>query len=551
MKSAKSKQRTKILSISIVIIILVAGLLVWRHFKYKMADQGIQEAVSGKSHGLYQLTYDSMRIDEVSGSMDVKNIQLTADTAMYNEMETQKKNPPIIVNVNVPHMHVGGIKTPKAILTKEISGARIELFGPTIELLVSEFLKDTSGYSPGKEIYRQILGEMKSIKIDTILINHGTLIVKDMHTGKLRFKGLDVSVLLTALEIDSATQNDSSRILFSRNLDLSCRDISIGSKDKKYIVGLQGLEYSSTDDRFSIHNIDITPQLSEEAFTRSLSKQKDRYNITMSGIHLTGIQREALWQKKIVADSLIIGQSSFKIYRDISLPHDSLNRVGKFPHQMLMDLPLPVYIKTMWLQSSFVEYKEKNAKTDSSGKVQFWQVRASIHNTTNMASRIRANNACILDFNSMFLNRVRFKAKWTMYLKDPDGKFHIEGKMGSIPVTSLNQLTEPMALTRLEQGTIDNLSFSYNGANYYCNGEMRFLYHGLKVGLLKKNDDVAGYKKKKILSMGANILVRDANQGSPETTSVHVEYERDKYRSVFNLMWKTTLSGLKKTAESR
>ncbi len=266
------------------------------------------------------------------------------------------------------------------------------------------------------------------------------------------------------------------------------------------------------DDRFSIHEININPQLSEEAFTRSLSKQEDRYDFRMSGIYLTGIQREALGQKKIIADSLFISESSFKIYRDISIPHDSMSRVGKFPHQMLMELSLPIYIKSLWLDHSFVEYKEKNARSDRSGKVQFWKVRASIQNITNMPSRIRDNNACVLDFHSLFLNKVPFNAKWIMHLGDPEGKFHIEGNMGSLRAIDLNILTEPMALTRMEHGTIDKLSFSYNGGNYSCSGDLVFLYHGLKVGLLEKNEDRAGYRKKSIPSMAANILVKDANQ---------------------------------------
>ncbi len=154
--------------------------------------------------------------------------------------KSQNRNPPILVNVQVPQMLVSGIKTPKAILTKEISGSRIELNGPTIELMVSEFLRDTTGYNPGKEIYKQILGELKSIKIDTIQINHATLIVKDMHTGKERFRGLDVSVFLTELEIDSARQDDPSRILFSKNLDLICKEIKIQSRGQEIYFQVPG-----------------------------------------------------------------------------------------------------------------------------------------------------------------------------------------------------------------------------------------------------------------------------------------------------------------------
>lgn len=48
--------------------------------------------------------------------------------------------------------------------------------------------------------------------------------------------------------------------------------------------------------------------------------------------------------------------------------------------------------------------------------------------------------------------------------------------------------------------------------------------------------------------MAANILVKNANPVNQETSSVYAQYERDKYRSVFHLTWKTLFKGLKETA---
>ena len=56
----------------------------------------------------------------------------------------------------------------------------------------------------------------------------------------------------------------------------------------------------------------------------------------------------------IVADSLIIGETNIRVFRDRSYPDDKLSRVGQFPQQLLMSMPVTLslkklIVKELWL----------------------------------------------------------------------------------------------------------------------------------------------------------------------------------------------------------
>src|SRR5450432_2153221 len=342
----KNRKPLKTIFLLIAIVsISIASYQFYNHYKYKFINKTLHLSVEKKSKGMYQISYVHLVVDEIAGQLKATKVNLQFDSFQFKSKIKEGSAPSVVVNIRVPELDIFGVNTPRALLHKQITARKMELDSPLIEINLSGFLKDTSEYSPGVEIYKQILGKMQLIRVDSIALNHARLIVKDFETGKIRFEGVDLSLLLTDLLIDSLHKDDSSRILFSQNLHLTCKEIILPSKDKRYIYLLNGLEYISGTNRFNIQKLEIQPQLSETEFAKSFRYQKDRYHFIMENISLHHIDRQALWHKRILADSLIIQTSSFRVYRDISYPHDSISRIGTYPQQQLMKLNLPIYIQ--------------------------------------------------------------------------------------------------------------------------------------------------------------------------------------------------------------
>lgn len=525
------------------------ALIAWQFYKYKIVNRNVNKAVAEKTKGLYRVHYDGLSFDEVSGVLHVKNIEIMPDTAVYDQLIQEGKNPPMLIRLTVPALDILGVKTPKALLTKQIEGSKVEVSDPTIVIELDHFSKDSTMYDPGQDIYKELLGKFLKIQVDSVEVIHASVLVRDRRSREMVFSGSNVSFLLSDLLIDSLTNKDSSRILFSRNLDMDCDEIALPSKDKRYRLHVGKIRFTGRDNSFYIGSLRFVPQLSESEFAASFPTQKDRYDLMLEGISLRNINRGAIWHKRIEADSLIINKSSFKIFRDLSYPRDTISRVGKYPQQQLMGLPVPVLIKKMVLVHSYIEYKEKNAKSDSAGRVKFFDVSATIDNVTNMKSAIARNNRCVVFFKSMFLNKAPANAKLVMLLKDPQGKFSIEGNIGRIDVASLNPLTEPMGLARMDKGNIDRLHFNFSCTDSSSEGKLEMLYNGLKISLLKKDKEENKYDKKGLASLAANIILKGSNPGSDgKTREEDVHFRRLLNRSMFNLIWKTIFTGVKQTA---
>ena len=553
MKERKPSRRSLFLYIisGLIIAGIIAGIVFWQQIKYKIVNRQLTSAISDKSAGLYKLSYKNLVIDEVAGDVSVEDIHLSTDSVIYAR-QSRDHAAPARIDIRIPKMVITGVKTPKALMNKKLEGQSIDIQSAVIELRPEKrsdsSSKDKHGIKLVDEIYQQVLGNLQSVKADSLLVRDLTFIVRDPETGKVNFKGSGFSCGFSDILIDSAHQNDSSRILFAKEVAVSCKDFSLTSKDKKYKYIFSGLDYYSPARRFRISKIRVEPQLSEAEFARAYKYSKDRMDFIIENIDIRNIDRFALFNQRLIADSLIIGNSSFKLFRDISYPHDSVDRTNAYPQQALTRLSLPVNIHKLILTHSFIEYKEKNAKSDSSGKLQFFDVHAVFSNVTNIPDAVKSNNKMLLDFRSRFLNKAVFHAEMTMLLKDPDGKFTLNAKMGKMDPVFLNPMLQPMALAKIDKGQIQSLTYHLDADKIHGIGKLTFLYSDLKVILLKKDDAQNKYKTKLLPTLAAGLLVKNSNPAKGETRISRVDFPRDRHRSIFHLMWKSMFMAVKETA---
>ncbi|HEY4208121.1 MAG TPA: hypothetical protein VGM31_14955 [Puia sp.] len=540
---AKKTKKSILLAALAVIVLLVVG---WQFYKYRLAHSKIAQAVKEKTKGLYILHYDDLTFDEVAGMLHVKNIDISPDTAVYHQMVREKKPPQVLLRIRVDSLDIARVKTPKALLTKQLEGGKVEVAGAHIHIMIHRFDKNTTVYNPAPDLAKQLLGSLLKIAVDSVQISNASILVSDLDSTAVYFTGNKVSLVLTHLLIDSSARKDSSTILFSRGLTLDCRELVLPSKNKKYMVGVSGLRFTSQDNSLHVAQVNITPRQSETAFAASFPMQKDRYHFQLQDITLHHIDRRALWRKTIQADSLVIGESIFKVYRDISRPPDTTSKVGKYPQQLLMHLPFPLTIGRVVFVHCFIEYKEKNGRSDSAGKLQFYHAGATIRNVTNREEEIRKDRRCIVDFHASLLDKTPVRAHLVLLLKDRKGRFTIDGDIGSIEAASLNPLTEPMGLARMEKGKINHLHFSIRAADSVGVGRITLLYEDLKISMLKKDKEKDRFDKKGLASLFANILIKNSNKADdPRTETAH--FRRILNKSFFNLIWKTLFTGIKQS----
>lgn len=552
-KKAASTTRGKIIFLSLLTLIIAAiacGIIYWNAYKKQIIRNELENTIRNKTAGLYVLQYDSLKLDEVAGDLAVTGLTLAYDSLKYFSLEKTGSPPPILLKIEIPSLLVTGVKTPRALLSKEIVGKNIHIREPVIEIIYTQAGKDSSRIIPADEVYKQVLGKLAMIKVDTLEISNAQIITRSLKTGKEKLQINNASIRLADVVVNSAANKDSTRLLFAKQLSAAAENITWPSPDRLYQYNVDSISLNSSEKSAGIKKFSIDPQLNEDAFVKSLPAQADRFDFVLNNIHCHLVDLQQLLHEKFIADSIFIRSSSFKIYRDLSLPRDKKNRVGSYPHQALAKVSLQLHIKKLILANSYVEYKEKNPRTNMAGRVRFHDLAATITNVSNIKEAIQQDNVMKATIATRFLNKTPLKVTWQFYLQHPKGRFDIEGNLAGMQFKDANPLTQPMGPAKLEEGRLHNLQFYLTGDDYGINGSVKMLYDNLKITVLEKAKGSRKLDKKELASFAANIIIKNSNPAGKkdEPRIITVDMERNTNRSIFYLAWKAIFKGIKETA---
>ncbi len=535
----------------LTLLLLAAGLVFWRNYKYNLVNKKLDYLVTGKSNGLYQLNYKNLIIDEVLGNISAENLEMIPDSLVYQKLAELKTAPENLFYIRIPKLTISGVKTPKALLNKEISTHIIKIENADIKILLgNENKENKSGFSSKmrSDLYQLLLGKLASIKADSVILENANVAIIDLKSGAVRCNAKGFSLRFSGVAIDSLVQNDSSRVLFSKDLSIHCNQFELPSKNKIYKLVISGWDYSTITNHLHTDQINWKPLLSETDFSNANKYAKDRLDIRIGELDIWQIKLQDLVNQELIADSVQISNASFRIFRNKSFPHDSVDRTHDFPQEAIMRLPVQIHINQILVKDSYVEYKEKNDISDSSGKVAFFKVQAVFNNVTNMLSYIKLNNQMSLHFKASFLEQAAFNAYIVMQLNDKKGNFQLDARLEELSAPSLNTLLKPMALAELKKGKITGLSYHLDANNLNAKGRLKLTYQDLSLNLLKKDDDKNKYKTKFLPTLATGFVLKDANPQNGKFRLGNVNYTRDTHTSVFNLMWKSLFACIKQVA---
>ncbi|MBN8864336.1 MAG: hypothetical protein J0H92_13265 [Sphingobacteriales bacterium] len=549
---ARKTRRGRIILVVLGLVLLSAVgacLFYWFIYRKQIVREQLEATVIRKSNGLYRISYDKLVLDEVNGHLSVTNLRLNYDSTRFLQLATTGKAPGMLLRILIPKLIISGVKTPRALLGQELIGQYVRLQEPRIELFYTNKGADSLRHTPAPAIYQQILGDLNLIKLDSVLINQAQILsYRYGDTSNLvRISGADLH--LHELSIDSVSNEDASRILFSRQLLARVNQVSWLSADGRYRLQGDSIRLDASSQSASIARFAIKPLLNEAAFTRSLRFADDRFEADIRDLEFFRVRFNSLLNDTLHADSVIVSQALLQIYRDLGLPHDGKNRVGTYPHQALLRFGLATRIDALKIETASINYKERNAGTRMAGIVSFQHTRAHVKHLSNIKEYAREHPVMQVRIQTQFLNRAQLQLQWNFYLFHPKGQFTVTGELSSMPAAAVNVLTEPMGPARMEKGQINNLQFNFTGHNYGMYGTVRMLYEDLKVSLLEKETGSGELSKKKLASLAANIIIRKSNpadkKGNIRTAKVNMQ--RDTRRSIFHLSWKSLFQGIKRT----
>ncbi|MEO8111961.1 MAG: hypothetical protein ABI594_18070 [Ginsengibacter sp.] len=425
----------------------------------------------------------------------------------------------------------------KNIIVENITCKHITLYEPPLQSLKSTkkakpLVEDTTGF---RHAY--------SIDMRHLNFPHVTYIPQP---GS-RYTIGNVGIKINTVKADEIMKVQKHPIDFSNEVEFSCAGISMNSKDGLYKYSFDDIVLNSLRKELNLGSYNIKPAFGEKEFADKMHFQKDRYDVTLKGIALKGINMRTLIDKKIIASDLTVSAVNAKIYRDLRKPLNDESKVGHYPSQLLGKIEIPINIAHATLSNAYIEYREKEKLSDSTGNVKFTESTLRLSNVTNVPEAIKDNNSLKISFESKALGTIPINGSFIFSLNDTAGNFVATGNIPSFDAHLLNKVSVPMALMRINTGQIDAIDFKFDGNNYGAGGNMIMKYSNLKVDVLKRDEDTKEVKKKGLTSFLANFIVKNDNPRNGDLRKVEPHYDRDVRKSFFNLVWKTIFTGIKKT----
>lgn len=358
----------------------------------------------------------------------------------------------------------------------------------------------------------------------------------------------NLAIKVNGVAADRIVELETHPADFSKEVDVALDKLSIKSKDGLYHYKMQDIALNSLRQQLNINSFSIVPFASEKQFAAKSEFQKDRYEVTMTGIALKNIQMNNLIAKKLLASDLVIDKIDAKIYRDLHKPLEQKSRVGNYPSQILQALNLPVNVGKATLSNAHIEYRENETASDSIGMISFTDSKLTITNITNIPEAIRKNGQLNITFDARALGLIPLNGNFKfLYSNIDQGNFVVNGSVGAFNALDLNKVSVPMALLRLNTGKINSLDFHFKGNNTGAEGDFTMKYEDLKVDILKRDKTTNEVKKRGLASLAANVIVKNNNPDSRGLRQVSPSYKRNIYKSFFNLVWKTLFTGMKET----
>lgn len=359
--------------------------------------------------------------------------------------------------------------------------------------------------------------------------------------NNIKFKATDIQKLYSGTNI---------RNLISRsNWALSADGFSFFSENKRYKMTVGAFDINSMNSSMNISSFAVIPQLTEEAFSKSIKYQEDLYDLNFKNISLTGVNTALLITKRRFEARTASVQPDLRIFNDRMVTPNPATKVGKYPQQLLQKIKFPINIQKMVIKNGYVAYKERGAISKQTGTVIFKNINGTISNVTNIKDIISKNNMLILDATALFMGAADIKTTWKLPLNSTNGDFNVSGNAGGFDAGVLNSIIEPLGMASVSKGRVNGLTFDLTGTDLGAKGTSTVLYENLKIEMLKKDSNDT--RKKELASFIANLLAKDNNPQNGVTRKNEIDQDRDITKSFFYLIWKSIFAAAKKTVSGK
>ncbi len=532
------------LIIVLLLLLIVSGWLFVRHYKPLLSER-LKKQVYFATDSLYRVTFSEVHLNPVLGQFTLDSFHLIPDTNTYNRLKQEHRAPSNLFDISVGEFQLRRMNLWSLVFNKKVKIGVVKAENPKVAIYHEENPEGSSKENIRQALFDLTAGPLNSIQIDHIGLHNISLLYRNKlkpEAGDVKLKNMEL--VFRDIRIDSSTLRDSTRFLFSKDIWFHLDESLFYTSDSLYKISTKGIGFSVMEEKMIIKDLKVTPRINEQEFDRLQQYRKNLFEFSTDSLLLEGLTLEELQEKKWYVKKITLLHSNADIYLNRGL---AIKPVEKpLLRDALNNITANVLIDTLKLKNVTIKYREFNPNSGRIGYVTFNDIYGTIRNITNDSVQLQKNKFCKADLHALFMDHGKMHALFSFNLIDPDNLFSYNGHLDFLNATVLNPATRPLGLVKIKSGRIHSLDYNFNADNSGAYGSIALKYDRLSISVLSKNE-TGDLKKKGLISLAANLLLLKDNNlyDSLAIQQTKVAYQRDPYRSIFNLMWKSIFSGVK------
>ena len=484
---------------------------------------------------MYDLSIGDLEVDLLASSVHLRNVTVRPN---LQNLKTQER-PPDIFSLSFKRIDIEGINLDDAVTSKTMDYKSIRVVQPVIEVRHSSKQKTSGAFAQG------FLKEMEKLSINKLLIEDGLVIIHNGHPQPTTLH--KVSVDMRDILLDETTRTDPGRFLFAITEQVRFYDYHTQTKDGLYQLAAAEVEVKAPEQQVVISKLSFVPTKTRQQFTSSLKQSKELYRLSLPSVVINRIDWwKLINEDEIIADDVLANNGKLSIYFNRSLPPRS--RMGQFPNQLLMKLPVHLDIAQLRLRNLDLSYEEFNPASQQSGTIYLDNATLDMHHVSNLPNR---TEPITVKATALFMHRLPIQADFSFDRVDYRSGAFTAKIRSDVPFGGdlVNPFAVPLGLTRIEKGSLKTLSADIKGNQSEANGKVTITYNNLKLALLEKDRSTKPMDKKDVTTFLANVFVlkKDNPRNGQAPRQEMAEFKRDPNGGFFKLVWKTMLVGALKT----
>lgn len=548
----KRKRKLKwILGVLLFIFLIVFGASWYISGKIKPVVQRELGAIVNKAtNGLYDIYFDEVSVNPLTGNASLTNVNLVPDTSVYQQLVSQNKAPNNLYHIELQKLSIKKFHPFKIYFERKLEIDLLLFDKPHITMTNKSLaFNEDKLPQPEKSPYDYIKNIFTSLHVKTIDFKNASF--KYVNNNKATADVDTISNITITLKdwlIDATSAKDKSRFYLLKDAYVYLNNYTYATPDSMYYIKASQFEFSASAKKLNIKEFALQPRYSEQEFAKVNGYARDRYSLQLNNIDLHGINLFSyIKNREVLADEMNIANGKLAVFNDNSYPKLLKDKTGKFPHQLFQKIDIPVTINKIKLNQLDISYAEFDEKSRQRGRISFNNTSGVINNVTNQYKYKRKNPIIEANLESYLMGQGKLNVGFKFNVTAPKADFSYKGQLLNLDGRQLNYITRPLAMTQIKSCLVRSLAFDIKANEELATGKVEFTYNDLSLGLMKKHEGGERLKRLGLLSLLANAMVIYSDNPSVDGrfTVAPIHYKRKPTGSFFNFVWKTLFQGVK------